>query len=164
MTADSEDLRRELRRAGLSEQVISAAWPSWWSEDLADDLSGRYELRFALARRLGLSPRELLGERVRFVWNDEARFKHLSVQDETHRAALASFGVTVGRALLRATPAAGSLDGVDASGLRAALLGDRTLVDLPGLLYACWAIGIPVVHLRVFPLDTKSMHAMVVAL
>jgi Zn-dependent peptidase ImmA (M78 family) len=30
------------------------------------------------------------------------------------------------------------------------------------LIATCWALGIPVVHLRVFPLDTKSMHAMVV--
>lgn len=163
MTANTDNLRRELRRAGLSDQVISAAWPGWWSEDLADDPSGRIELRFALARCLGLSPKDLLGERVRFVWNDEARFKHLAVQDEKHRAALASFGVTVGRALLRATPTVGSLADVDASELRAALLDDRALVDLPGLLYTCWSLGIPVVHLKVFPLETKSMHAMVVA-
>ena len=163
MTDASDDLRRTLRRAGLSDQAISAAWPGWWSEELADDPSGRTELRFVLARRLGLSPKALLGERVSFVWNDEARFKHLSVGDEAHRAALASFGVTVGRALLRATPAVTSLSGVAAADLRAAVLSERALVDLPALAYACWAVGIPVVHLRVFPLEAKSMHAMVVA-
>ena len=162
MTANSDDLRRELRGAGLSEQAIDAAWPAWWSEELADDPSGRAELRFALARRLGLSPKALLGERVRFVWNDEARFKHLSAEDEAHRAALASFGMTVGRALVRATPAVTSIVGVAAADLRAAVLGERAFVDLRALVFACWAVGLPVVHLRVFPLARKAMHAMVV--
>jgi len=162
VTTDTDDLRRELRGAGLSQQAIDAAWPSWWSEELADDPSGRTELRFALARRLGLSPKSLLGERVRFVWNDEARFKHLSAEDEGHRAALASFGMTVGASLLRATQNVTSIVGVTAADLRAAVLADRALVDLQALVSACWAIGIPVVHLRVFPLETKAMHAMVV--
>ncbi|SOB80696.1 protein of unknown function [Sphingomonas guangdongensis] len=162
MTTDSNDLRRELRRAGLSEKAIDAAWPTWWSEELADDPSGRAELRFALARRLGLSPKSLLGERVRFVWNDEARFKHLSAEDVTHRAALASFGMTVGGSLLRATPEVAGIVGVTAADLRAAILRDRAFVDLQGLVFVCWAVGLPLVHLRVFPLDAKAMHAMVV--
>ena len=161
--AGTDTLRRGLRDAGFSKQAIDAAWPSWWSEELADDPSGRTELRFTLARRLGVSPKELLGERVRFVWNDEARFKHLSVQDAAHRAALASFGMTVGRALIRATEPGDTLEGVSASELRLALLSDRPVVDLPSLLYACWAVGVPVIHLKVFPLQAKSMHAMVVA-
>lgn len=38
----------------------------------------------------------------------------------------------------------------------------QQFVDLGGLLALCWAVGIPVIHLRVFPLEAKSMHAMVV--
>jgi len=163
VTTNTDDLRRELRGAGLSQQAIDAAWPSWWSEELADDPSGRAELRFALARRLGLSSKSLLGERVRFVWNDEARFKHLSAEDETHRAALASFGMTVGASLLRATRDVTSIIGVSAADLRAAVLADRPLVDLQALVFACWAVGMPIVHLRVFPLEAKAMHAMVVS-
>jgi hypothetical protein len=162
MTGSTEALRRELRNAGLSDEVIRAAWPTWWSEELADDPSGSAELRFALARRLGLSPRSLMGERVTFVWNDEARFKHLSAEDLQHRAALASFGMTVGRSLLHATSAPATSSGIDAKALRKAILQGQAFVDLQSLLGTCWAMGIPVIHLRVFPLDAKSMHAMVV--
>jgi len=160
--SDSNRLVRELRDAGLSEQVVKAAWPSWWSDDLASSPSGRAELRFALARKLGLSPRGLIGERVEFVWNDQARFKHLSTESVTQRAALASFGVTIGRLLVRATPSDGSLEGLDAHQIREAVLASRQYVDLPGLLAVCWGAGIPVIYLRVFPLTAKSMHAMVV--
>lgn len=162
MDQNTSQLRRGLREAGLSDQVIDAAWPSWWSDDLSGDPSGRAELRFALARKLGLSPKGLLGERVQFVWNDEARFKHLSTEDAAQRAALTSFGVTIGRMLLHATPPAGSIVGVDADIIREAVLTSQAYVDLDGLLAICWGLGIPVIHLRVFPLDAKSMHAMVV--
>ncbi|MCQ9156355.1 ImmA/IrrE family metallo-endopeptidase [Acidomonas methanolica] len=162
MDPDTAKLRRGLRAAGLSDQVIQAAWPSWWSDELANDASGRAELRFALARRLGVSPRGLLGERVEFVWNDEAKFKNLSAEDEAHQAALTSFGMTIGRLLVRATPRNGSLDGLDAFVIREAILAGQQYVDLGGLLALCWSVGIPVIHLRVFPLEAKSMHAMVV--
>lgn len=124
---------------------------------------GRAELRFALARRLGLEPKPLLGERVEFVWNDEARFKHLSAQDDAQKAALTSFGMSVGRLLLRATPA-GLTDIITAEALRAAILTGSPFVDLQSLLGTCWALRIPVVYLRVFPLEAKSMHAMVVGI
>lgn len=162
MDLSSSKLRRGLREAGLSDQLVQAAWPSWWSDELDADPSGQAELRFALARKLGVSPKGLLGERVEFVWNDEAKFKHLSTEDAAQRAALTSFGVTIGRQVLRGTPLGGSIDGLDAFIIREAMLQSSQTVDLGGLLSLCWSVGIPVVHLRVFPLDAKSMHAMVV--
>ena len=162
MDSDTAKLRRGLRQAGLSDQVIKAAWPSWWSDELGADASGRAELRFALARKLGISPRALLGERVEFIWNDEAKFKHFSAEDDAHKAALTSFGIIIGRVLIRATPKGGALEGLNADVIREAILSSHQFVDLGGLLALCWGLGIPVIHLRVFPLETKSMHAMVV--
>jgi hypothetical protein len=162
MDPRQDKLIRELRNAGLSDQAIDAAWPSWWTEDAAASSSGRAELRFALARNLGLSPKHLLGERVEFVWKDDARFKNLTAEDSSQRAALASFGVAVGRILLRATPPVTSLLGVSALELRKAILAEREFVDLLGLLSTCWAAGLPTIHLRVFPLTKKGMNALVV--
>jgi hypothetical protein len=158
----TKKLVKELRGAGLSDQAIKAAWPSWWNDDAELSESGRAELRFALARKLGLSPRSLLGERVEFVWKDDARFKNLTAEDATQQAALASFGVAIGRLMLRATPEVRSIIGIGAMELRKAILGGRTVVDLQGLVSACWALGVPIIHLRVFPLEAKSMRAMVV--
>lgn len=159
---DSKALIKELRDAGLSDQAIAAAWPSWWDDAAASSSSARAELRFSMSRKLGLSPQSLLGERVEFVWQDYARFKNLTAGDALQRGVLASFGVAVGRLLLRATPAVRPLVGIEASALRNAVLANREVVDLIGLLTACWALGVPVIHLRVFPLRAKSMRAMVV--
>lgn len=162
MDGERKRLTDELRQAGFSRTAIDAAWPSWWDEGLASSPSGRAELRFALARRFGLRPEPLLGERVEFIWNDEARFKHLKPGDEGDRAAITSYGMAVGRSLLHATPAGPQLALVSALRLRQALLASRPYADLAGLVSTCWALGIPVVQLRVFPLEAKRMHAMVV--
>lgn len=161
MTDDRKSLIERLRKAGISRAAIQAAWPSWWTDEADATPSGRAELRFALARRLGLEPKPLLGERVEFVWNDEAKFKHLSAKGEVQRAVLTSFGMSIGRLLLRATPATAT-EITTAETLRNAILSGSTFVDLGALVATCWALRIPVIHLRVFPLEAKSMHAMVV--
>lgn len=162
MDAERKKLTDELRRAGISKATIDAAWPSWWDGALAASPSGRAELRFALARRLGLRSQPLLGERVEFVWNDEARFKHLTAEDEAARAAMTSFGMAIGKSLLQSVAEGPAMGAIDAARLREALLASRPFADLGGLVSTCWALGIPVIHLRVFPLDAKRMHAMVV--
>jgi Zn-dependent peptidase ImmA (M78 family) len=153
-----------LRDAGISEQAIDAAWPAWWREELGDSTSGRAELRFALARKLGMSPKSLIGERVEFIWDDSAKFKHLSADDADDRAALTAFGLSLGRMLIAATREVTSLVGLDAAIIRDQLLSSgEPNINLQSLLTLCWSVGIPVIHLRVFPLEAKRMHAMVVA-
>lgn len=164
MDRERKSLHTQLRKAGLSDRAINAAWPAWWREELADSPSGRAELRFALARKLGMSPRSLLGEKVEFVWDDKAKFKNLTAEEESDRAALTAFGTSIGRMLLNATDETVSLVGLDPQIIRNQILSSgEEYVDLKGLLTLCWGVGIPVVHLRVFPLDAKNMHAMVVS-
>jgi hypothetical protein len=155
-------LRKELKRAGLTDQAVEAAWPLWWSDAASESPSAAAELRFTLARRLGLSPQSLAGDRVEFVWKENSRFKHLTKEEEVQRAALSSFGIAIGRMLVRGVEPASNLSGVPPDHLRNAILRSQHFVDLQGLLAACWGVGIPVIHLRVFPLSAKRMHAMVV--
>lgn len=162
MAGREHRLRRELRNAGFSREAVDAAWPSWWDESLLDEPSGEAELRFALSRRLGLSAKSLLGERVEFIWNDEAFFKRLSAKDEAQKAAITSFGVTLGRLLVQSAPGGPGLEGLTAEILRAAILKTQPLVAIGEILSLCWGLGVPVVQLNVFPLDAKSMHAMII--
>ena len=162
MDEQTLNLRKTLRRAGLSDQAVEAAWPVWWSDAASESSSARAELRFTLARRLGLSPQSLSGDRVEFVWKDNTRFKHLSKEDEFQQAALSSFGIAIGRSLIKGTPPSRNLAGLMPDMLRQAVRRNRAFVDLAGLLAVCWGLGVPVVHLRIFPLSSKGMHAMVV--
>jgi hypothetical protein len=162
---DARELRRRLRRLGLSESAINAAWPTWWSQAADASASAQTELRFSLARKLGLDPRSLIDDDAepRFVWRDEARFKHLAGEGDIERGALTSFGVALAHLLMAAAPPGRSIAGVDASYLRALLLDTgRPFIALHNVLSLCWSFGIPVVHLRVFPWPQKRMAAMTV--
>jgi hypothetical protein len=162
VSEDRRKLEAQLRQAGLSDRAIKAAWPAWWRDDIDASPSARAELRFALARRLGLAPKPLLGERVEFLWKDKARFKYLSAGDALEVDAITSFGAAIGRLLIKATPQEADAGSMTPNDIRNAILAGGQLVDLKTLLSLCWAIGIPVIHLRVFPLARKSMHAMVI--
>ena len=95
-----------------------------------------------------------------FIWSDEARFKRLLRDDDLSTSALASFAVSVGNLLIQAAQDSQQSPVLSAREIRTALLQRHQFVDLASLLSTCWSIGIPVGHLRVFPLDGhKGMHA-----
>lgn len=162
MEADRKALRMKLKEAGLSDPVIDAAWPAWWSDEAFSSQSARAELRFAIARKLGLSPTSLFKDEVEFVWKDEARYKHLSNETDAEKAALTSYGVSVARMLVRALKTEPTPGRFGALELRESILQNEPFVNLRSLLATCWAIGLSVIHLRVFPLEAKRMAAMAV--
>jgi hypothetical protein len=98
----------------------------------------------------------------RFVWRDEARFKHLTNEGELELAAITSFGKALANILISASPTTERRDLPDALTLRRAILANQPYVRLIDLLSVCWAFSIPAVHLRVFPCTRKRMAAMAV--
>lgn len=161
MTLFEKQLRRELREAGIANAAINAIWPEWWSVEANDSMSATAELTYTVARRLGLSPRALFDGSPQFLWHDSTKFKNLGTTTDTEQAILASFGTAVGRCALNATHP-GVLPITDAQSIRDAILQDTRFVALPHLLAYCWQAGIPVINLRVFPLQRKRMQAMTV--
>jgi len=155
---------RLIRRTGLSPDAVAAAWPEWWSKDAEVSPSANAELRFSLARKLGLDPRSLLadGNEPRFIWDDAARFKGFTGDEHKERPVIASFGTALSRMLLEATrnDENPNLQIGSAGELRAAILAKSTYVGLRELLSVAWALGIPVIHLRLYPLSAKRMSAM----
>jgi hypothetical protein len=157
-------LRTKLRKFGLTSASIDAAWPEWWSADADASPSAQTELRFSLARKLGLDPRSLLddAEGPRFIWRDEARFKHLTRVTDLDKGAITSFAKAIGAILAGAVPDSFSAP-LDAETLRSAILRNAPYVRLLDLLSTSWALGIPVAHLRLFPRKQKRMAAVTVS-
>lgn len=163
MVLSSSALRVELRRAGIANAAVDAVWPQWWSADAEGSVSASAELTFTVARRLGLAPQALLDGEARFVWRDETKYKRLNAQDLGEEGALSSFGFAVARVLLLgAAPAA--LNRYSALELRESILGTSPVVNAQSLLISAWALGVPVMHLRLFPLQQKRMNAMSVGI
>ncbi len=162
---NASQLRSRLKKLGLSDPAIKAAWPRWWSDEADSSVSARVDLRFSVARKLGLDPRSLLDDeqQPRFVWHDEARFKHLSGEGDLERSAITSFGKALGSVLITASPPSIPITGSTAQGMRSLILREKQrYIRLLDLLSLCWSVGIPVIHLRVFPWPQKRMAAMTV--
>jgi hypothetical protein len=160
----SGDLRKRLSdRMGLDKSAIEAAWPDWWTEEAEGSLSAQAELRFSLARKLGLDPTSLLdSDEPRWFWNDTAKFKSFRGDVDRDQPAINSFGTSIARVLLQALPPGVGLVGQTAQSLRQAILRDTGTVQLLDLISLLWGVGIPVIHLRVYPLAAKRMCAMAV--
>ncbi len=63
MTESAADFKaRLIQRTGLTDDAVTAAWPDWWGQEAEVSASANAELRFSLARKLGLDARTLLGE------------------------------------------------------------------------------------------------------
>jgi hypothetical protein len=168
MTETALELKERLHSFGLSDAAIEAVWPRWWSESAEESASARAELRFGVARRLGIDPSSLIVEEQvpRFLWPSQARFKNLAGESDLEKDGISSFGRAVAKTLINATPARdpASQDPSSALGLRKVLLGAgrRPFVGLVDLLALAWGMGIPVAYLRVFPWPQKRMAAMAV--
>ncbi|RYG87128.1 MAG: ImmA/IrrE family metallo-endopeptidase, partial [Alphaproteobacteria bacterium] len=161
MGPDERNLRRQLRRSGLAKPMIDAAWPQWWTDAAEASVSARNELRFTLARALGLDPRALVeSDEVRFAGTVGARFKSLTAADASEQMAIISFGQSVTRLLMAATPAGEAPPQVTAARLRAFMLENGAVPSFQSIAAVCWRMGIPLVYLQVTPLQAKRMHAM----
>lgn len=163
---NANQFRLRLQKLGLSDPVITAAWPTWWSDAADASPSARAELRYSIARKLGLEPHSLLkdGGAPDFVWKNSARFKNISGESDLEKSALTSFGTALGRILLLGTKEGYRIGETTALGLRSKILEKQPFVRLIDLIAVVWAFGIPTIHLRVFPFMQKRMAAMSVGL
>lgn len=165
MPSDTENFRIRLtKKTGYSNSVIQAAWPEWWSTAAEASPSAQAELRFSVARKLGLDPRSLVDEEgPHFMWDDSAKYKNFK-GDERERLAITSFGASVSRMLLDGVPSYAVLQGLDAGTLHASILNSQKYVRFQDLLALLWSIGVPTIHLQVHPLAAKHMCAMSVSI
>ena len=92
-------LRKRLKTIGLSDPAINVLADLVEGDALTRRPLARAELRYSIARKLGLDPHSLLEDEgaPRFVWKDIARFKHLSGESDTEKWAITSFGTALGQ-------------------------------------------------------------------
>ncbi len=148
---------------GLSDSAIDAAWPEWWSDAADASPSAQAELRFSMARKLGLDPRSLLNDETPcFIWDDAAKYKNFAGDPLREKPAITAFGTALTRMLIKGVDSHRSIDGFTAQSLRGNLLHSQPFIRLTDLLGLVWAVGIPAIHLKVFPLSAKRMCAMTV--
>lgn len=159
----SANLRRALKGAGVSPGAIEAVWPEWWTSQAETSLSAQSQLRFSVARRLGLRPTALMRDEPQFIWTDATRFKNLGDITPSELAATSAFGVALGRLLISTSaPANLALRGYTAEQLRLRV-ATKHGVSLATLLTLSWACGIPVVYSFLHTTGKQGASAMSVS-
>lgn len=160
-----EMLIRRLRKAGFDRSYIEAAFPSWWSSDVARNPGAVLELKIILSRRLGVDLASLL---------DEHALPHVAIDQVpkyklrrgTSSAALVPATATalaVARVITAATahlPV--STVPTDPQEVRRMILeGSARWISFGALLQWCWAVGIPVIPATDLPGERKMDAAIV---
>ncbi len=95
-----------------------------------------------------------------WVWK-VGKFKNLRAGAGEKEEAIVSYCTSIARAAASGISApAGAISG--AFEVRGALMRAKAYVELGDIVSYCWAAGVPVLCLKVFPLPAKHMHAMAV--
>lgn len=165
MSADA--LISRLLDAGLSRELVAAALPDWWTVEEYGSASARTMVSMLLARRLNLDPESLLDDSlpVGFLHTGPVKFKHMKLGFGDRRDALVAFAKGIGRTLISAMPADLRQHQVPADPLelrRLIFASGSSFVSFGDVLSVCWSLGIPVLHLRLFPARTKGVTAIAV--
>lgn len=97
-----------------------------------------------------------------FIWHGDAKFKGLDVQSDVEHQALVGYATALSKLIFACSdfPTGGKLQHTAPDALREAILEVAPLVGVSQLLGLAYTMGIPVLYLQVFPLESKRMTAM----
>lgn len=159
----TQALLERMQDAGFAEPFLRATLPEWALNE--ESASGQMMLRLLLARRLNLDPEALMDDSLPlgFLQSGPIKFKHMRLGPGPRRDTLTGFALGVTRILLAASPAQ-AVDRIPgAMELREAVMtSGRDNIGFGDVLSVCWSLGVPVLHLRLFPAQTKGITAMAV--
>lgn len=160
------DLIHRLGQAGFSEAFVRASLPTGWVDQEDESPSGQMITRLLLARRLNLDPVALMDDQVPlgFLHAGPVKFKHMRLGPGLRREALTGFAIGVARILFSVSSAVSENAGFpSASEMRKSVLASgRDHLGFGDVLSLCWSLEIPILHLQLFPAQTKGITAMAV--
>lgn len=154
------DIYAKLRASGYSRSFVNSLLPDWWEDDIASSPSGLQQASLVLGKLLGVRPESLWTEQSSVTLSTPVgrKFKRRAdaATDQLDIACAIAFATA--RLALRGFTREYRPDLlVDASQLRAKILGTAPWVALADLLEYCNEIGLPVIHLSHFPAGVKKM-------
>lgn len=166
--APMRTLYSRLSETGLPRKYVrEVLLPDWWDDEAAESPAGLAEAMLTIARHGGVDYESLKDPNapVRLATTSSVRYKRPDNIDEEELGLATALVLRAAHlAALAAPPPTTNLLG-DPIAIREELLGaGAPWVSFEVLLDACWAAGIPVLHVSRFPKGAKKMHGMAVRL
>jgi len=156
-----------LRTHGLSKKHLSTIMPEWWSDEVEATPGGAQRAKIYLAKALSLQIRAFseTPPRIEFDVPGEKRFK-LSAKTSANDVELAvAIAHSASRIAINAMNRDFTQPTRSASSIRDYILAKGARwVGLPELIDACWAYGIPVLHLASPLLAKKKMDGIAMSI
>lgn len=154
------ELRAELAEIGVAWNSLKQFLPDW-TDSAFESRSGIVELKTFLSRNAGLqltSDGHLTTKQL-----PNACFKTNAATSVEQVIAARSMATACARLVAKATTKPYTRLPAEADTFRAKVLrsSDKSWIDLPMLLYACWAHGIPVLFVPSLPVQGRKMEGMV---
>ncbi len=159
-----DDIVDGLENLGFDRAFIQSQFPEWWVNDAVDSPSAVLQLKLALAKTFNIDPVSLISDHTspQFLDQAEQKFKGAERGKEANMRAISAFGSAMARYLVIGTKDFALPDDLTASTIRNSILKSERWVSLEGLLSFCWAVGIPVMHLKNRPLRFNAVSGMTV--
>lgn len=148
---------KRLREVGLTKPYVrKVALPDWWEDSLAANPAGFAQCLMMLSRFLGIDLKSLQNPR------STLRLRDFGVCKYKKREGTSDDDLVLSRVIAtRAAQIAGAAIETkyrpipDASKIRQEILERSRWVGFKGLVKYCWARGVPVIHVNLFPPGAK---------
>ena len=168
VTANSNPMKTlygRLSAIGLPRGYVrSIILPSWWDDEAADDAAGYAEALMLVSRHLGIRIQSLRDSSAAALMSEpslECKFKRARVVSDGDVALAQRLAIQVARLAAGATTIAVQ-DVPAAVELRELILeSGHPWLGLDALLDHCWRVlGIPVLHISMFPRGARKMDGL----
>ena len=148
---------KRLRDVGLTKPYVKkVALPTWWEDSLAENTAGFAQFLMLLSRFLGIDLRTLQDSKAALHLRDFGVCKYKRREGTTEDELALSRVIATRAAQLAGAAMERPYQPVPgASDIRLSILDRARWVGFEDLLDYCWAHGIPVLHIDVFPPHAK---------
>ena len=157
-------LRQRLAKAGISGPFLKrVVLPAWWDDEIAASRGGFLEGVGYICSHLGYSLACLIDENQPLAFAHQGGVKYKKAKSLTTEDVCLATNLSIGVARsVAGTLAAAPVTLPSPEEWRQSLLAtsEQPWVNLPHILRASWAAGVPVLHLRNLPPRTKKPDAL----
>ncbi len=154
-----------LDRIGITHQFVQDyLLPDWWTEEVDREPGVFFEGATYISRRLNVDLQSLITgtDFPKFLATAQPKFKAKANTEPQKLAISHAMAARIAELVAYACPIPyQSIETQAISEIRQAILNDRAILDLTGLLNFCWSQGIPVVHFSQYPPKTHRFDGMV---
>jgi IrrE N-terminal-like domain len=154
-----------LKNYGIDKKFVrDIILPDWWNDEIANSKVGYLQTAALITKNLGVNLSDFLGvpEELKLKENLTIKFKSSKNTNFSRELWPQSLALRISEMIKETFPDKFEIPFNTAADFRAAIIKKYNTITLKNLLEYLWEIGVPVLHVSVFPQNLKRMDGMVI--